>query len=443
MYDWLIAPDERLGVVMPNGPDPARFHQGGHERLLKLHRKHVRLWRAGSQFDPAPHLMKRLADARTMRVGLDRVRRAGGDAPGPNGHRCDELDEPAAWSLCRALARSVRHGTYRPGSARRVRIPKGGDRGERILQIPDLEDRIVGRALVEIIEPIFEPDFQPFSYGWRPKRDRRHALAAALTYAEAQDAWHWIVADVADAFDKIPRPRMLAACRQRLPEDVIAFIALLTRGPSKRGLPQGRPDSPLLANIHFDRHLDHAWYRRIPGVPLIRTADDLLVPCGDRETGQDRLRTLGQIAQSAAGTPLKGGTAAGVHDLRHGGVVNWLGFRITMTDNGVAIGVGERAWDHLAESLQRLQGQPLAPLKATQAVFGWLEQAGPTYDAEPHNDFCERLRACAAEYGFDELPADATLLNRWQLAHNRWRQLRDAEAAKLGDRLATIGGHAS
>ena len=182
MYGSELAVGDELGPLL-RGKDPALFHGGDYNELLRRHERHAGRLAAGNSpgLPPAgPLLMRRLADARTMRSAADDVLRGGGAAPGPNGRRLSDLEPEGLWSLCDGLARAVRGGTYRPGPERTVQIPKEGKPGEfRRLSIRDVEDRVVGRALVRVLQPVLEPQFGPFSFGFRPGRGSQNALASA------------------------------------------------------------------------------------------------------------------------------------------------------------------------------------------------------------------------------------------------------------------------
>lgn len=409
------------------GPhDPALFHRGGVGHTIEVHRRHVSAWYAGKAPDPGPRLFGRLASDRIMRVAYDGLYRHGGHAPGPDGLTFREIEEYGqAWNLCRGLAHEVRDRTYAPGPLRMKALSKGPGRDDRLISIPNLRDRVVGRSLVEVVQPIFDPVFQPFSFGWRPGLDRLQALATLLSYAERTGHWHWVVDDVKDAFNAIPHARMLASCQRLLPDDVVEFIGLLAAAGRRRprGIAQGGPASPLLANIHFDAHLDGAWYRQQPGVPLIRTADDLLVCAPSRcvaEAYHDRLRS---IASSTSGTPLKGGDNAGVRDVMAGEPVYWLGFHIQRVGDRIVINIGPRAWWNLEDQLRACRSQDELDMYATATVLGWIDQAGPAYHAQPRADFIDRLRGICEQGGLALSLSDAEIMCRLRTAYARYQKL--------------------
>ena len=114
-----------------------------------------------------------------MRIAFDHLAKKGGQAPGPNGRRYKDLASAEVWDLCRCLAKSVREGTYRPGPEHVTWIEKSSGSGRRPIVVSNIEDRVVQRAMVEIIQPFLEPLFEPSSFGYRPKISHLHALAHA------------------------------------------------------------------------------------------------------------------------------------------------------------------------------------------------------------------------------------------------------------------------
>ncbi len=150
-----------------------------------------------------------------------------------------------------------------------------------------------------VIEPIFEADFLPVSFGFRPKKAAHDALQVLLD--EAFRGRHWVVeTDIASCFEAIPHERLMAALEERISDRHLLKLlrALLRAGVldegtvrrSVTGTPQGGVVSPLLANVYLHR-LDRAWQTRGTGV-LVRYADDLVVMCRDRPEAERALATL-------------------------------------------------------------------------------------------------------------------------------------------------------
>ena len=180
------------------------------------------------------------------------------------------------------LAADLRGGRYRPLPARRVFIPKPASPGERRpLSIPAVRDRIVQAAVKIVLEPIFEAEMLPCSFGFRPKRSAHDGLQVLID--ESWRGRRWVVeTDIANCFEAIPVDKLMQAVEERVcDQSVLKLLRVILRGGvmqdgrvrrSVTGTPQGGVVSPLLANIYLHR-IDRAWDVREHGV-LVRYADD-------------------------------------------------------------------------------------------------------------------------------------------------------------------------
>ncbi len=221
-------------------------------------------------------LYDKLSRSDVLERAWGQVRRNGG-AAGIDRTTLADVEQYGSDQLLAELAADLRAERYRPLPGRRVWIPKPGSAERRPLSIPAVRDRIVQAAAKIVIEPIFEADFLPVSFGFRPKKAAHDALQVLLD--EAFRGRHWVVeTDIASCFEAIPHERLMAALEERISDRHLLKLlrALLRAGVldegtvrrSVTGTPQGGVVSPLLANVYLHR-LDRAWQTRGTGV-LVR-----------------------------------------------------------------------------------------------------------------------------------------------------------------------------
>ncbi len=178
-----------------------------------------------------------------------------------------------------ALAADARGGRYRPGQLRERRVPKSGGRGRRLLRIPTVTDRVLQRAVLQVLQPILEPRFLPCSFGYRPRRGVAGAVRA-ITHLRRQ-GYLWVLdADIDDFFNQVDHALLNVFLDEDLPDNSLlplidAWNKVDCLTPAcDRGIPMGSPLSPLLANVYLHR-LDTAV--TAGGFPLVRYADDFIV----------------------------------------------------------------------------------------------------------------------------------------------------------------------
>ena len=229
------------------------------------------------------------------------------------------------------LHRELLEDGYRPQPVRQVQIPKAGKPGEnRMLGIPAIYDRVCQQALLNRLEPIFEPIFDEANFGYRRGRSPQDALRKV--WKEITSGRQWIVdADLKDFFGSVDHGKLLALVARRIADGrVLRLIeAMLKAGsygqgrlfPSERGTPQGGVVSPVLSNIlltPFD------WEMRQRGYRLTRFADDWVVTCATAAEAQAAVAVAQQILNEL-GVQLHPQKTRIVH-VRHG--FEFLGYKI-------------------------------------------------------------------------------------------------------------------
>jgi RNA-directed DNA polymerase len=230
------------------------------------------------------------------------VRRNDG-APGIDKLTLGQVEEYGIDRFLAEIETVLRERRYRPLPARQVLIPKRGQSGAwRPLAIAAVRDRVVQAALKIVFEPVFEADFLPCSFGFRPKRSVHDALQVLM-----EESWRgrvWVVeTDIANCFEAIPKDRLMRAVEERVcDQSVLTLLRVVldagvmmdgTVRKSVTGTPQGGPLSPLLCNIYLHQ-LDRVWQVREHGV-LVRFADDAVVMCRSREQAEAALVRLRRL----------------------------------------------------------------------------------------------------------------------------------------------------
>jgi RNA-directed DNA polymerase len=259
------------------------------------------------------------------------VRRNNG-APGIDKVTLAAVGEYGVSRLLDELAAELKEGRYRPVPARRVYIPKPGVRDEqRPLSIPSVRDRIVQAAVKIVLEPVFEADFLPCSFGFRPKRSAHDALQVLVD--ECWQGRRWVVeTDIASCFSAIPHDKLMEAVEERIcDQPVLKLLRAMLRagvmedGQVRRpvtGTPQGGVASPVMCNVYLHR-LDRAW-DDTDGV-LVRYADDLVVMCWSRSQAEQALERLTALL-AALGLEPKAAKTRIVHLEAEGEGFDFLGF---------------------------------------------------------------------------------------------------------------------
>ena len=235
----------------------------------------------------------------TLAAAWERVRANQGSA-GADGQSVEAFDADAERHLER-LHEELRAGTYRPGPVKRVWIEKPGSRQKRPLGVPAVRDRVVQAALRLVIEPIFEREFSPRSYGFRPGRGCKDALRRVAQLLAEGNVWV-VDADLKGYFDSIPHEGLMDEVRKRIADGRVLDLieGFLRQGvledmkvwTPEAGTPQGAVISPLLANVYLhpvDQAVEAAGYE------MIRYADDFVILCRSRAEAERALATVERL----------------------------------------------------------------------------------------------------------------------------------------------------
>ena len=217
-------------------------------------------------------------------------------APGVDGKSFEQIEAEGLEEWLRGLREELREEAYEPQAVRRVMIPKPGG-GERPLGIPTIRDRVVQTAAKLVLEPIFEADLEPNTYGYRPKRSAQGAIRKVHRLL-CQGYTDVVDADLSKYFDTIPHSELMqCAARRIVDRKVLRLIKRWLRAPveerdpkgkrrmtggkkARCGTPQGGVISPLLANLYMNRFLKH-WRQQGKGTAfraeIVAYADDFVI----------------------------------------------------------------------------------------------------------------------------------------------------------------------
>jgi len=345
--------------------------------------------------DSLSTLLSRVLERANLQRALKQVRQKKG-APGIDGMTVDDL--PAYlrehWLELRA---TLVAGTYYPQPVRRVEIPKPDGRMRR-LGIPTVLDRFIQQAIAQVISEQWEPHFHSRSYGFRPQRSAHQAVRRLQ--ADIREGKQWVVdLDLEAFFDRVNHDRLMHRLKQHVQDG--ALLRLINRylkagvrigdstEPTRLGVPQGGPLSPVLANVVLDE-LDWELERR--GHRFARYADDCNIVVGSERAGkrimasvtrfiEDSLRLTVNVKKSAVDRPWNR---------------KFLGF--TVSRRGIRLKVAEQAIDKLqhrvCELTRRTRGHRLADIVAElrEALLGWKAYFGVAEVLSPLRDIDKWIR---------------------------------------------------
>ena len=269
--------------------------------------------------DGAENLLERILDRNNLNQAYLKVKRNGGSA-GIDGMTVEEM-LPYLKEHREELLEALRSERYKPKAVRRVEIPKP-DGGKRMLGVPTVIDRMIQQAIVQVLQPMYEPLFSESSYGFRPKRSAQQAMKQALKYYE--EGYTQVVdLDLAKYFDTVNHEILIGMLREQVKDErVIRLIrkylksGVMINGlisPTTEGTPQGGNLSPLLSNIYltaFDRLLESRGHK------FVRYADDCNIYVKSRRAAErvmanctkfleGRLKLKVNQQKSQVGSPLK------------------------------------------------------------------------------------------------------------------------------------------
>jgi RNA-directed DNA polymerase len=276
----------------------------------------------------AHSLIGQVDDRRNLRRAWERVKENRG-AGGVDGVTIARFEADRERYLD-VLHRQLKEGRYRPRPVRRVEIGKPGTNKRRPLGVPTVMDRVCQQALVQVLEPIFEPTFREESFGYRPGRSAHMAMRRVW---RQRGQGEWIVdADLADFFGTLPHELLVELVADRVADGKVLSLvrSMLTAGALRDGVyesavagtPQGGVASPLLSNVYlhvFDEKMAQA------GFALTRYADDWVIVCRSQAEAKRALASARQVLEGELGLRLNPDKTRIVHITRG---FEFLGYKV-------------------------------------------------------------------------------------------------------------------
>jgi len=313
----------------------------------------------------------------TLEAAWKRVRRAGG-APGSDRQSLGQFESRLDANLTK-LQEELQMGTYRPRPIRRTYIDKPGSKEKRPLGIPTVRDRVVQTALKMVLEPIFEQEFMPTSFGFRPGKGCKDALRRVVDLMRTGHKWV-VDADLESYFETIPHERLMWKIRRRVADSrVLALIEGFLRQQiledlkywtPEKGTPQGAVISPLLSNIYLhevDKLVKAAGYE------MVRYADDFVILCVSHQESMEALRYVDQLA-AERGLTLNSDKTSVVGTHEDGQGFDFLGYHF---ENGIRWPCKKsltKFKDTIRSKTRRSNGRSMAVIikEVNKTSIGWF-----------------------------------------------------------------------
>jgi RNA-directed DNA polymerase len=323
-------------------------------------------------------LIDKVWSERNLQSALEKVVRNGGGA-GVDERSVAAVQKQSEGEVA-LLHRKLKEQSYEPMPVKRVWIPKPGSPQGRPLGVPTVRDRIVQTALRNVLEPIFEREFAPQSYGFRAGRGCKDALRRVEQLLKEGRVWV-VDADIKGYFDVIPHDALMERVGEKIADGKVLRLieAYLKAGvmesirgwqASEKGTPQGAVISPLLANIYLNP-LD--WEMAQAGMEMVRYADDFVVLCHSKEEAERALEKIRRFSETNALELHPEKTR--IVDASQPGGFEFLGYHFERGRKWPRKKSMDKLKETIREKTRRTTGESMRKLcqQLNQSLRGWFE----------------------------------------------------------------------
>ncbi|MBK5261624.1 MAG: group II intron reverse transcriptase/maturase [Peptostreptococcaceae bacterium] len=297
-------------------------------------------------------------------------------APGEDGETVEDFTYKLDENI-KQLHEELKTDTYKPSPVKRVEIDKP-DGGKRPLGLPTVRDKVVQQAIVNIIEPYFDKDFHPSSYGYRKNHSQHQAVTKAEQFINKHGLRHVVDMDLSKCFDTLIHDRIIASIGKKISDTrVLRLIrnileaGVMVEGnytATEQGSPQGGVCSPLISNIYLD-YFDQKMMSK--GIRIVRYADDILIFARDKQSAGNYKAYATKILEEEMGLTVNKEKTK-ITRVYEG--VSYLGFVI----NSYGISIDPKRVKRFKDKLRRLTkrnaGKPIEVIVKTlnPVLRGWI-----------------------------------------------------------------------
>ena len=386
---------------------------------------------------PGPATVEDVVGVGRLLGCLERNRRAGGQAPGPDGFGYPDFGRQEAIRALQLVRDAVLAGTYRPVPPRLVRIPKPTPGAFRTLALDDLTHRALTTSVLGAVAPLYAPHMSPITYSaGSPPRGVFGLLADLAAAWEFGEFSVLLNLDIKNAFPSVPVGPLMAVVSDCIADDrLLALVELLVRGAdapaapagingdntdaNTLGIPQGSALSPAHLDLYLSAGFDARWSNP-SGMPSpFRYVDNIAYLTGGVDEGRRTVATCRDVLARLGLYLRDQPDADDVIDFRGGTTTDLLGFTVFLSGGLMAYGTSDAALDSLRGGLRNAHEAVNPSITAQSVLLGWINAMGPSSDRSRAGEVVHAILSCARRLGFKEFSL-AQIQTAWSSSFGRW-----------------------